>query len=151
MGRVLELWVTNQILVEDLHWKIYANSSTPPTYTSGLTQLSDQGRVPIDAVEDAESYVLLRGQLLAATERRAGLLSKSVMHDLERRLLQRQQNSFPFETFLVGIVLLNCVERACWYFRALDNDTMAARVSVLSLFLPPIPVQCCCFAVPTNR
>jgi hypothetical protein len=38
------------------------------------------------------------------------------MNDLERRLLQRQQAN-PFETFLVAVILLACVERMCWLFR----------------------------------
>lgn len=94
-----------------------------------LAQPSDDGRIPIDEVTDAESYALLCSQLRAAAEKRASQLSKTVMNDLERRLLQRQQSGW-FETFLVAIILLNCVERTCWLFRSWDNEDFAQRVSV---------------------
>jgi hypothetical protein len=84
--------------------------------------------MPIDEVTNAESYGLLCNQLRAATEKRASQLSKSVMNDLERRLLQRQQSGW-FETFLVALLLLNCVERTCWLFRSWDDENFAQRVS----------------------
>lgn len=85
--------------------------------------------MPIDEVSNPESYGLLCSQLRSATEKRAAQLSKTVMNDLERRLLQRQQSGW-FETFLVALILLNCVERTCWLFRSWDNDNYAARVSI---------------------
>lgn len=91
-----------------------------------LAQPSDDGRMPIDEITNPESYSLLCSQLRAATEKRASQLSKSVMNDLERRLLQRQQSGW-FETFLVALILLNCVERACWLFRSWDDDTFTQR------------------------
>lgn len=93
-----------------------------------LAQPSDDGRVPIDEVTNPECYALLSGQLRAAAEKRAWQLSKSVMNDLERRLLQRQQSGW-FETFLVALILLNCVERMCWLFRSWDNEAFSQRVS----------------------
>lgn len=50
------------------------------------------------------------------------------MNDLERRLLQRQQSG-RFETFLVALILLSCVERTCWLFQTWDNESYAQRVS----------------------
>lgn len=94
-----------------------------------LSQPSDEGRLPIGEVSDSESYALLCSQLRAAMEKRAMQLSKSVINDLERRLLQRQKTGW-FETFLVAIVLLNCVERTCWLFHSWDNEGFAQRVGV---------------------
>lgn len=131
MERVLELWVATHILVDsELHWKTYCNPTLPPTSMHSLAQPSDEGRIPIDEVANAESYALLCSQLRAATEKRASQLSKSVMNDLERRLLQRQQSGW-FETFLVALILLNCVERTCWLFRSWEDDAFAQRVSSL--------------------
>lgn len=93
-----------------------------------LAQPSDDGRMPIDEITNPESYNLLCSQLRAATEKRASQLSKTVMNDLERRLLQRQQSGW-FETFLVAMILLNCVERACWLFRSWDDEAFVQRVS----------------------
>lgn len=61
-------------------------------------------------------------QLLAATERYAAKLSKAIMNELERRLLQRRQAS-PFETFLVTIILLACTGQMAWYFRKLERKS----------------------------
>ncbi|BCR86836.1 uncharacterized protein ACHE_30823S [Aspergillus chevalieri] len=127
LERVLELWVATHILVDsELRWKTYCNPTLPPTSMHSLAQPSDDGRMPIDEITNAESYSLLCSQLRAATEKRASQLSKSVMNDLERRLLQRQQSGW-FETFLVALILLNCVERACWLFRSWDDEAFTQR------------------------
>lgn len=97
-----------------------------------LAQPSDDGRMPIDEITNAESYALLCSQLRAATEKRASQLSKTVMNDLERRLLQRQQSGW-FETFLVAMILLNCVERTCWLFRSWEDEAFVQRVSTFYL------------------
>ncbi|EPS32224.1 hypothetical protein PDE_07184 [Penicillium oxalicum 114-2] len=127
LERVVDLWVATHILVDnDLSWKTYCNPTLPPTSMHSLSQASDEGRLPIEEVNDPESYALLCSQLRAATEKRAMQLSKSVFNDLERRLLQRQKTGW-FETFLVAIILLNCVERICWLFRSWDNENFAQR------------------------
>jgi hypothetical protein len=66
-------------------------------------------------------------------EKRASQLSKFVINDLERRLLQRQKCGW-FDTFIVAIILLNCVERTCWLFRSWDNENFSQRVSGCLLF-----------------
>ncbi|BCR97434.1 uncharacterized protein AKAW2_30753S [Aspergillus luchuensis] len=127
LERVLELWIATHILADgELQWKTFCNPTLPPTSMHSLAQPSDDGRTPIDSVTNSESYELLCSQLRAATEKRASQLSKSVMNDLERRLLQRQQSGW-FETFLVALILLNCVERTCWLFRSWDDENFAQR------------------------
>lgn len=74
-----------------------------------------------------QSYALLCAQLRSAAEKRGADLSKSVMSDLERRLIQKEKGG-TFETFLVAILLLNCVERICWLFRAWEEQQYASRV-----------------------
>lgn len=129
LERVLELWLATHILVDtELHWRTFVNPTLPPTSMHTLAPSSDEGRMPVDEVNNPESYGLLCSQLRSAAEKRAAQLSKTVMNDLERRLLQRQQSGW-FETFLVALILLNCVERTCWLFRSWDNDNYAARVS----------------------
>ncbi|KAL3480227.1 hypothetical protein BJX99DRAFT_220945 [Aspergillus californicus] len=127
LERVLELWVATHILVDaELHWKTFCNPTLAPASMHSLAQPSDDGRIPIDEITNAESYALLCGQLRSATEKRAATLSKSVMNDLERRLLQRQQSGW-FETFLVSLILLNCVERTCWLFRSWEDENFSQR------------------------
>lgn len=67
-------------------------------------------------------------------EKRASQLSKFVINDLERRLLQRQKCGW-FDTFIVAIILLNCVDRTCWLFRSWDNENFSQRVSGCLLIL----------------
>lgn len=138
LERVLELWVATHILVDtELRWKTFSNPTLPPTSINALAPSSDEGRLPIDDITNPESYALLCSQLRAATEKRTAQLSKSIMNDLERRLLQRQQSGY-FETFLVALILLNCVERTCWLFRTWDDEKYAKRVSTSQLqCLPP--------------
>ena len=127
LERVVELWVATHILVDnEVVWKTYCNPTLPPPSMNALAQPNEDGRIPIDQVTDAESYVLLCSQLRAAMEKRAMALSKTVLNDMERRLLQRQKSGW-FETFLIAIVLLNCVERLCWLFRSWDNEEFAPR------------------------
>ena len=135
LERSLELWVATHILVDsELSWKTYYNPTLPPTSLHNLGQSSDEGRMPIDEMTNPEAHLLLCTQLRAATEKRAAQLSKLVMNDLERRLLQRQKTGW-FETFLVSVILLNCVERSCWLFYSWEDETFAQRVS-------PRPVVC---------
>lgn len=108
-----------------MQWKIFSNKDI---HQSSADPLESDPRKSINDATDSESYALICGQLRAATEKRAAHLSKLVMNDLERRLLQRQQSGW-FETFLVAIILLNCVERATWLFHSWDNDHFAGRVS----------------------
>ncbi|KAJ5489280.1 hypothetical protein N7539_004170 [Penicillium diatomitis] len=127
LERVVDLWVATHILVDnDLTWKTYCNPTLPSTSMHPLSQASDEGRLPIEEVNDPESYALLCSQLRAATEKRAMQLSKSVLVDLERRLLQRQKKGW-FELFLAAVIVLNCVERITWLFRSWDNETFAPR------------------------
>lgn len=132
MERVLELWVATHILADsELHWKTYYNPTVPPTSLHTLGQSTDDGRMPIDEITNPEAYALLSSQLRAATEKRAAQLSKAVMNDLERRLLQRQRSGW-FETFLVAVILLNCVERSCWLFYSWEDENFVQRVSNIS-------------------
>ncbi|KAL1985752.1 hypothetical protein VTN96DRAFT_7374 [Rasamsonia emersonii] len=127
LERVLELWLATHILVDvELQWRTFSNPTLPPTSINTLASSSDEGRLPIDSSTNPETYGLLCSQLRAAAEKRTSQLSKSVMNDLERRLLQRQQSGY-FETFLVALILLNCVERTCWLFRTWDNENYAQR------------------------
>lgn len=123
---MLELWVASHLLVDvEMHWRLITKTGL---HQSSTDPLDTESRKSINDAIDSESYALMCGQLRAATEKRAAQLSKLVMNDLERRLLQRQQSCW-FETFLVAIILLNCVERTTWLFRTWDNDHFAGRVS----------------------
>ncbi|KAI9835091.1 MAG: hypothetical protein M1837_003967 [Sclerophora amabilis] len=118
LNRVLELWSLNHILVDvEMQWKTYES----PDPDIGGT------RIPIDDDTNKESYHLLCAQLRSAAEKKAAQTSKVVMNELERRLLQRTQSGC-FETFLVALCILNCVERSTWLFMSWDKDEYKSKV-----------------------
>jgi hypothetical protein len=90
--------------------------------------MEDPARGTITAVNHQSSYNLIKMQLMGATEKRAACLARVLMNDLERRLLQRQQAN-PFETFIVAVILLACVERMCWLFRTWEVQPSPATTS----------------------
>ncbi|KAF2746395.1 hypothetical protein M011DRAFT_487181 [Sporormia fimetaria CBS 119925] len=129
--KVVELWHLTQILTSrDLRWHLYSNPVAAPTMTPTIitqSELEEEARVPITPREHSTSYRLITLQLQAAAEKRAGPQARMVMNDLERRLLRRQQ-IHPFETFLIAVILLACVERMCWLFQRWDQKTTANAI-----------------------
>ncbi|KAF2019088.1 hypothetical protein BU24DRAFT_340960 [Aaosphaeria arxii CBS 175.79] len=124
LTKVLELWnLTRMLTSPKVTWHLFFNPSYAPTIapsTMSASELEDSARVPITSINSPHSYDLIKIQLEGAAEKRAGSLARVVMNDLERRLLQRQQGN-PFETFLVAVILLSCVERMCWLFRTWEG------------------------------
>ncbi|PCH00673.1 Hypothetical protein PENO1_047070 [Penicillium occitanis (nom. inval.)] len=93
LDRVVELWLVTHVLVDsELQWKLFVHPLLPPTAVDTLAMPTEEGRVPIDRNANADSYNLICSQLRAAVEKRASLLSKNVMNELERRLLQRHHS-----------------------------------------------------------
>ena len=125
LTKVLELWnLTRALTSPAVNWHIFSNPSLAPTMAPSTIVSSDLetiNRTPITTASNHASYDLIKLQLIGATEKRAACLARIVMNDLERRLLQRQQAS-PFETFLVAVILLSCVERMCWLFHTWESD-----------------------------
>ncbi|KAJ4296652.1 hypothetical protein N0V90_006700 [Kalmusia sp. IMI 367209] len=125
LTKVLELWILTRILTSPaLKWHLFSNPSLAPTMAPSTitpSDLENTSRTPITSANNQASYSLIKTQLMSATEKRAACLSRTVMNDLERRLLQRQQAN-PFETFLVAVILLACVERMCWLFRTWEDQ-----------------------------
>jgi len=68
----------------------------------------------------------------AAAEKLASTISKTVLNDLEKRL-ERRDKCRGFENFLVGIVLLSCVEKLSWYYKTFDDVKWSAEVCVLQM------------------
>lgn len=132
LTKVLELWNLTRILTSpNVEWHLFSNPSLAPSMAPSTMSTSDFdtiNRTPITLVNNQPSYDLIKMQLMSATEKRAACLARIVMNDLERRLLQRQQAN-PFETFLVAVVLLACVERMCWLFRTWEDRTEPSTTS----------------------
>lgn len=126
LPKALELWhVTRLLTSRTMDWRLFSNPSLAPTMapsTMSTADLEDAVRMEFTTIDHQASCKLIKMQLMGATEKRAACVARIVMNDLERRLLQRQQAN-PFETFLVAVILLACVERMCWLFRTWESQT----------------------------
>jgi hypothetical protein len=138
LTNVIELWIETNILIsnpqQSLHVRynssksaqaqVWPEDATPPSFTLPL---------------DPRSLGLIHSQLMAATESACHRLSKAVMNELERRLLQRQQVS-AFATFISAVILFNCIERITAFYHSLDSspvDTTATTLQDPSFSIPP--------------
>ncbi|KAL8761215.1 MAG: hypothetical protein Q9184_002647 [Pyrenodesmia sp. 2 TL-2023] len=112
LAQTFDLWTLTQVMVstpED--WRLVPNASDtesiehqPPNSTGPSGLLETETRC---------SLQIITAQLQAAAHQKASTISRNIMIDLERRL-ERKQRCQGFETFLVGILFLNCIERVCW-------------------------------------
>jgi hypothetical protein len=140
LSKALELWNLTRVLTSrNLEWHLFSNPSLAPTVAPSTlvpADMEDSTRTPITSLDQPSSYNLITMQLMGAAEKRAACLARIVMNDLERRLLQRQQAN-PFETFLVAVILLACVERMCWLFRTWEVQSSDTTVGADESFKQP--------------
>ncbi|KAL8830258.1 MAG: hypothetical protein Q9170_005810, partial [Blastenia crenularia] len=119
--QTLDLWALTQVMVSNPDdWHFFPNSSNTNPEEQG--QPSTHMEVYEDGRSLSKSFDCVLGQLQAAAEHRASTISRAIMVDLERRL-ERKERCQGFETFLVGILLLNCVERMCWVSQCISESS----------------------------
>ena len=93
---VMDLWCMVHILVDhEVKWVLTQRTNTH-TSPDSLPTVNDR------------SWRLINSQLSAAVEKKACLLTRSVLQVLETRL-QSPKARRSFELFLVGIIILNCL------------------------------------------
>ncbi|KAL8700587.1 MAG: hypothetical protein Q9224_000903, partial [Gallowayella concinna] len=108
----------------DLWYLIQVISSTPDDWDISLTSPDDSSnkrQSPAALTYESrgintgssQSRQIIAAQLQAAAEQGASDISRNIMIELERRL-ERKERCQNFETFFVGVILLNCVERTSW-------------------------------------
>ncbi|KAF4547847.1 Hypothetical protein D9617_35g089980 [Elsinoe fawcettii] len=110
--RILRLHAATTILCapQELDWHII--------YI--LPSEDGQSEIPHILSPSRPDFAVIQGQTLDAIERFAGQTFKHVANELERRLLARA-TSTPLTTYLVTVLLLNCVERMSLLFRRFDQ------------------------------
>lgn len=120
--RTVELEICTRLLCGELSFELFYNPREPSQFApyEAHLEIGSPPHIPITPESNKKTHELMASQLLGNVERRAATLSKNVMNELERRLLQRQQ-AHPFETFLVSIILLSCVQRMCALYRKLEH------------------------------
>ncbi|EEQ30978.1 conserved hypothetical protein [Microsporum canis CBS 113480] len=127
LDAALELWVATAILVDPfLKWTVYINPTLPPLANRPLTSTSNESRIPINSMNQLESYSLICTQLRSAVEKRAARVCRILLSKFEQRLLQKQRIG-SFRTFLATIILLNCGERMEWLFRSWECEHYIQR------------------------
>lgn len=126
----LDLWALTQVIVSEPNdWRISLTASN----ISSENPSTQPNSASTSGLEHPASAGVL-SQLKAAAEQRAALISRNVMIELEKRL-ERKEKCQGFETFLVGVVLLNCVERVGWAMKRMSIDEQ----QVFSFLLPSPP------------
>lgn len=127
----IQLWVLSSILKtpQKQSWELQYRPDQEPQQQPEHAEWPDErtgvdpGVQSID--QQSAGHRLITGQLLAAVETRCSRLSKVVMNELERRLLQRLQAD-PFATYISSVLLLSCVERMTGLFRSFDASETKA-------------------------
>jgi len=121
------------ISCNESRWTISYNPDKAPVTEPQTTEPGPHALGPARA-----DYELIRAQLLDATERYCSTQGRAVMAELERRLLARQQTA-AFVTFLVSIILLNCVERMSLLYRTFDPRASSSEGQLLMNGTEPSP------------
>lgn len=113
---VMELWMLTTMLSDNtVEWKFSTLRNAPQAAAHS----------PADVRPDQKSYDLIYSQLQCGLGRLAANLSTHAINTFERRLL-RPVSLNKFETFLLGILLINCIERHSWVFHGWTDDSIAS-------------------------
>ena len=108
LSDAMDLWSMVHILVDpESKWVCTKRTNTHAPAGSG-----DQINL--------RSWHIIRSQLSSAVEKKAALLTKTVLSNLLKRLLNASAKR-SFELFLVGILVLNCLEKTTWFFNLYEQ------------------------------
>lgn len=114
--QVLELWRLTNIMCRKDCWHL--------TFET----LSEEDKPQeLNGSEGPHSANIAYAQIRAVAEMHASSLSKNVMIELEKRL-GRKERCQGFGTFLVGVILLNCIERMVWSLKAYSSELKMTEV-----------------------
>lgn len=122
LKNVVELWAETSCLVSSQQKALmlrYNPNMLSSQDSQPVVWPESAGESSHTTTLDTSNHNIVIMQLLTALETTCHRLSKAVMNELERRLLQRQQVS-GFATFISAVILLNCVERITAFYHSLD-------------------------------
>ncbi len=107
-------------------WKILVLHD-PPQGSLGLSSNDAPMAIPLNRWTHQQSYTLISSQLKYGLERLALKLSAHALNGFEKRM-SRNITSNQFETFLVVILLINCIERHSQILDSLIDPSKAAQL-----------------------
>jgi hypothetical protein len=115
LKRSLELWGLVEILDRERQWSILIDSDGDAENQQWIRDDAQQGH------QDVFTTICL--QLVAAAERRASTISKSLLTGMQR-VLQDSKTKIEYSMYFATLILLNCVEKSTWAFKAWEQDNL---------------------------
>lgn len=113
LKKALELWGLVETIDRERQWSILEKPGAK-NEEERIIEESNGGN-------EADIYTMLCMQINAAAERRANKTSKDILSCMQR-LLQDSKTKIGFNMFLTALILLNCVEKSTWAFKAWEQD-----------------------------
>jgi hypothetical protein len=114
LNKAIELWGFVEVLNLEQQWNILVKASAE----------DEEGRW-IHTDGDYEIFATICLQLNAAAERKAGNTSKALLTGMQR-VLQDSKTKVDFSMFFTTLLLLNCVEKSTWAFKAWEQESLRA-------------------------
>ena len=107
----------------------YINLTEPPTEGAVvITESENHQRDDVSKGTSPYSMDIISKQLNSAGERRAGLLSKSILKELEHQLIARKQSN-KTELFITALLLLLSAERICCFIKRYEAGTASTKLA----------------------
>ncbi|KAK3936765.1 hypothetical protein QBC46DRAFT_269037 [Diplogelasinospora grovesii] len=120
LKKSLELWGLVEILDRERQWTISVNTTLR---AEGDTNDNSPPTRYIKEDSDQEVFTTICLQLSAATERKAAATSKALLTGMQR-VLQDSKVKIDFNMYFATLVLLNCVEKTTWAFKAWEQPKL---------------------------
>jgi hypothetical protein len=112
LKKSLELWGLVEILDRERQWAIT------------VKPLGDEGEPRLIKEDtDGELFNTICLQLAAAAERKAAATSKTLLTGMQR-VLQDSKVRIDFNMYFAVLILLNCVEKSSWAFKAWEQENL---------------------------
>ncbi|TLS27764.1 hypothetical protein PpBr36_01782 [Pyricularia pennisetigena] len=112
LKKAIELWGLVEMLDRERQWNITVKYGGLDGRTREIKDSTDQ-----------DCFTTICLQLTAAAERKAAHTSKQLLQGMQR-VLQDSKTKIDHNMFLTTLILLNCVEKTTWAFKAWEQDSL---------------------------
>ncbi|KAM7214108.1 hypothetical protein V8F06_010484 [Rhypophila decipiens] len=112
LKKSLELYGLVELLSRERQWHIYIT-----------TGIEEQPYRLMRLYDTNETFNTICLQLAAAAERKAVATSKALLTGMQR-VLQDSKVKIDFNMYYAALILLNCVEKSTWSFKAWEQDNL---------------------------
>ncbi|KAH8839735.1 hypothetical protein MCOR27_010815 [Pyricularia oryzae] len=112
LKKAIELWGLVEMLDRERQWNITVKYGGLDGRTREIKDSTDQ-----------DCFTTICLQLTAAAERKAAHTSKQLLQGMQR-VLQDSKTKIDHNMFFTTLILLNCVEKTTWAFKAWEQDSL---------------------------